>query len=74
MKDEFTKKDVHLSEMEFQINNLLHQNKDLLMEKDKLKNELMRLENVYGNKVYELESQLEMESRRFDEVASQYNS
>ncbi len=32
------------------------------------------MEEVYGGKVHELESQLSMESRNFDDVTSQYNS
>ena len=74
MKDEFSKKDVQLSEMEFRINNLLHQNQDVLVENERLRNEVMRLEDVYGSKVHELECQLATESRNFDEVTSQYNS
>ena len=60
--------------MEFRVNNLLHQNQDVLVENERLRNELARLEEVYGGKVHELESQLAMESRNFDDVTSQYNS
>lgn len=63
-----------ISEMEFRINNLLHQNQDVMVENERLRSELARLEEVYGGKVHELESQLTMESRNFDDVTSQYNS
>ena len=74
LKDEFSRKEVAISEMEFRINNLLHQNQDVLVENERLRNELARLEEVYGGKVHELESQLSMESRNFDDVTAQYNS
>ena len=74
LKDEFSRKEVQISEMEFRINNLLHQNQDVLVENERLRSELARLEEVYGGKVHELESQLAMEGRNFDEVTSQYNS
>ena len=43
LKDEFSRKDVESSELEFKINNLLHQNQDLAVENDRLKHELGRL-------------------------------
>lgn len=49
-----------LSEAEFKINNLLHQNQDLAMENEKLKHELGRLEELYGSRINELETQLAM--------------
>jgi regulator of replication initiation timing len=54
LKDEFSRKEVIVSEAEFKINNLLHQNQDLAMENDRLKNELGRLEELYGGKIHEL--------------------
>lgn len=41
-----------LSECEFKINNLLHQNQDLATENDRLKQELARLEELYGGKIH----------------------
>ena len=46
LKDEFSRKEVTISEMEFRINNLLHQNQDVLVENERLRNELARLEAV----------------------------
>ena len=43
LKDEFSRKEVMLSEAEFKMNNLLHQNQDLAMNNDRLKHELGRL-------------------------------
>jgi hypothetical protein len=44
LKDEFSRRDVSSSELEFKINNLLHQNQDVSVEKERLKHELGRLE------------------------------
>ena len=38
LKDEFSRKEVSISEMEFRINNLLHQNQDVLVENERLRN------------------------------------
>ncbi len=38
LKDEFSRKEVNISEMEFRINNLLHQNQDVLVENERLRN------------------------------------
>lgn len=73
LKDEFSRKEVSLSEAEFKINNLLHQNQDLASENDKLKHELARLEELYGGKIHELETQLQMETQNFEETTLQYN-
>ncbi len=74
LKDEFSRKDVSTSELEFKINNLLHQNQDLAVENDHLKHELARLEELYGSKIHELESQLAMETKNFEETTLQYNA
>ena len=47
LKDEFSRKEVQISEMEFRINNLLHQNQDVLVENERLRSELARLEEVF---------------------------
>jgi hypothetical protein len=54
LKDEFSRKEVALSEAEFKINNLLHQNQDLAMGNERLKHELTRLEELYGSRINEL--------------------
>ena len=74
LKDEFSRKDVAASELEFKINNLLHQNQDIAVENDRLKHELARLEEIYGAKIHELEGQLAMETRNFEDTTMQYNS
>ena len=51
LKDEFSRKDVEAYELEFKINNLLHQNQDLSVENDRMKHELARLEEIYGGKI-----------------------
>lgn len=73
LKDEFSRKEVALSEAEFKINNLLHQNQDLAVSNDRLKNELGRLEELYGSRIHELETQLNMETKNFEETTLQYN-
>lgn len=52
LKDQFSRKDVSASELEFKINNLLHQNQDISVENDRLKHELGRLEEIYGGKIH----------------------
>jgi chromosome segregation ATPase len=52
LKDEYSRKEVTVSESEFKINNLLHQNQDLAVENDKLKHELARMEEIYGGKIH----------------------
>jgi hypothetical protein len=39
-----------------------------------LKHELARLEELYGGKIHELETQLTMETRNFEETTMQYNN
>lgn len=73
LKDQFSRKEVTLSESEFKINNLLHQNQDLAIENEKLKHELARLEELYGSKIHELETQLNMQTKNFEETTIQYN-
>lgn len=73
LKDEFSRKQVLLSESEFKINNLLHQNQDLNMSNERLKHDLSRLEEVYGGRIHELETQLNMETKNFEETTLQYN-
>lgn len=38
LKEEFSRKDVTISELEFKVNNLLHQNQDVIVENDRLRN------------------------------------
>ena len=74
LKEEFSRKDVTISELEFKVNNLLHQNQDVIVENERLRNELARLEDLYGGKIHELESQLAMETRNYDDMTTQYNN
>jgi hypothetical protein len=43
------------------------------MENEKLKHELGRLEELYGSRINELETQLAMETKNFEETTLQYN-
>lgn len=43
------------------------------MENEKLKHELGRLEELYGSRINELETQLSMETKNFEETTLQYN-
>jgi regulator of replication initiation timing len=74
LKDEFSRKEVQISEMEFKLNNLIHQNQDVIIENERLRNELARLEELYGGKIHELENELAMETRNFEETTMQYNT
>ncbi len=66
LKDEFSRKEVVISELEFKINNLLHENQDIIIENERLKGELARMEELYGGKIHELETTLNMETRNFE--------
>ena len=46
LKDEFSRKEIQISELEFKLNNLLHQNQDIILENERLKNELGRMEEL----------------------------
>lgn len=63
-----------ISEFEFKINNLLHQNQDVIVENERLRNELARLEDLYGGKIHELETQLSLETRNYEDMTNQYNT
>lgn len=52
---------------------MLHQNQDLAVNNDRLKHELARLEELYGGRIHELETQLNMETKNFEETTLQYN-
>jgi hypothetical protein len=43
------------------------------MNNDRLKHELARLEELYGSRIHELETQLNMETKNFEETTLQYN-
>ena len=43
------------------------------MNNDRLKHELARLEELYGGRINELETQLNMETKNFEETTLQYN-
>lgn len=54
LKDEFSRKEVQISELEFKINNLLHENQDIIIENERFKAEMGRMEEIYGGKIHEL--------------------
>jgi len=56
LKDDFAKKELLISELEFRENNILHENQDISLENEKLRAELVRLEDMYSSRIYELES------------------
>ena len=43
------------------------------MSNERLKHDLSRLEEVYGGRIHELETQLNMETKNFEETTLQYN-
>lgn len=63
-----------ISELEFKNNNLLHNNEDYMLDNDKLRGEIERLEGLYGTRIAELEAELDGETKHFDETTAQYNS
>ena len=74
LKDEFSRKDVQLSEFEFRENNVLHQLQDYQIENEKLRAEIARLEDLFGGRVFELEGELREERRQNEEVLREYKS
>lgn len=67
MKDELSRKDLSISELEFHRNNLLHKNQDLTVENEKLEGELQRLEEAYGGRITSLQAELDEEVRLHEE-------
>lgn len=45
----------------------------MAVQNDKLKHELARLQEIYGGKIHELESQLNMQTKNFEDTTLQYN-
>ena len=43
------------------------------MNNERLKHELARQEELYGSRIYQLETQLNMETKNFEETTLQYN-
>jgi predicted nucleic acid-binding Zn-ribbon protein len=52
----------------------LGENEHYIIENERLNSELVRLEEVYGGKIRELESQIDSEQKNFDEIVGQYNN
>ena len=65
---------MELSEVQFRENNIGHQIQDYQLENDKLKTEIMRMEELYGNRVFELEAELTTDRRQHEEVLQEYKS
>lgn len=74
LKDEFSRKDVQISEFEFRENNILHQVQDYQIENDKMKTEIMRLEELFGGRVFELENELRDNRKQHDDVLQEYKT
>lgn len=74
VKDELSRKDLSISELEFHRNNLLHKNQDLSADNEKLEQELQRLEEAYGGRITSLQAELDEEMRRNDEEKEAYSS
>jgi hypothetical protein len=53
-----SQKIVTISELEFKTNHLLGENEHILLENERLNGELIRLEEVYGGKIRELEGHI----------------
>ena len=59
--------------MEYKLNNTLNENEDIRLECTKYKAELERLQELYGQRIQELESELERERLNFDDTTNLYN-
>lgn len=74
LKDEFSRKDVQLSEFEFRENNILHQVQDYQIENEKMRTEIARLEDLFGGRVFELEAELREERQQHEQVLQEYKA
>ena len=63
LKEEFVKKDVLISDLEFKENGCLNDNQSLAIENEKLRNELMFVEDSLREKVIDLEAKLALETK-----------
>lgn len=73
LKEEFSRKESQILEMEYKLNNTLNQNEDMKLECGKYRAELERLQELYGKKIEELEMELDRERMNFDETTTLYN-
>ena len=73
LKEEFVKKDVLISDLEFKENGCLNDNQSLAIENEKLRNELMFVEDSLREKVLELEAKLALETKNGEEAAMRYD-
>lgn len=63
LKDEINQRDNRISEFEFRENGILHKLEDTHIENEKIKVELARMEDLYGNKIHELEVELQEKTK-----------
>ncbi|MBS1889940.1 MAG: hypothetical protein JST59_01490 [Actinobacteria bacterium] len=61
-----------MSEVEFKLNAIAHQNQDLQIENERLKGELQRMQDIYSNKIHALETQLTIDGKSLEDTTSFY--
>lgn len=74
LKDEFSRKDLEISEIEFKYNTIANQNQDFQLENERLKTELVRLQELYTGKINTLETQLSIDNKSFEDTTAHYNA
>ena len=73
LKEELSRRDLQVADLEFKENSVLNDNQNLMIENERLKNELRVVEDVLGDRVRELEKKLDEEGRNAEEAASRYD-
>ena len=74
LKEQYAKKDLQVADLEFKENTTLNTNQDLMLENERLRNELSHLEDVSRTRITELEGRLDSEGKNADEAGLRYDS
>ena len=73
LKEEFVRKEVIISDLEFKENGCLNDNQSLAIENEKLRNELMFVEDTLRERILDLEGKLGAEAKNGEEAAIKYD-
>lgn len=72
LKDESMKKEMLISELDFKANNLVHENQSLLNENNQIKDENVRMTEIYNMKIREYEEKLSYQHRQLSSMEMEY--
>jgi chromosome segregation ATPase len=72
LKDELSKKDLHISETEFRFNSICNDNEDFRIENDRLRNELKRYVEIHQARLKDLEALLQDKEEELEATKKDY--